>query len=321
MLFRYKQLFTTMPVLTFQPIYQQRVWGGRKLETIYHRELPDPSTPYGESWEISDRTEAQSVVTNGPFKGESLSKLWSTQRKQVFGDYSSENFPLLIKILDAQADLSIQVHPPQHLAAELNGEPKTEMWYIAHADPGAQIYVGLKKGTTREAFAEALNNGDPDKLVHALKPKAGDSIDIPSGRLHAIGAGLVIYEIQQNSDTTYRVFDWNRVGLDGVPRQLHIDESMQCIDFNDFEPSMDTPKGNTLAECPYYKVDQFQLSAGKAIANPEDDKFSILTIVEGSLTDCDGKLHAAGSFLLNPARAEDLVANTDSIILQTTLPQ
>ncbi len=310
-----------MSVLTFQPIYQQRVWGGRKLETIYQRKLPDSATPYGESWEISDRPEAQSIVTTGSLKGKSLSALWSSQRKEIFGDYSSDNFPLLIKILDAQTDLSIQVHPPQHLAAELNGEPKTEMWYIAHAEPGAQIYVGLKNGTTREAFASALNNGDPDKLVHAIKPKAGESIHIPSGRLHAIGAGLVIYEIQQNSDTTYRVFDWNRVGLDGVPRELHVDESMQCIDFDDFEPTMDTPNGTTLAECPYYKVDQFQLSEGSTISNPEDDKFSILTVIEGSLTDCDGNLHPAGSFLLNPAGAKGMTANTESIILQTTLPQ
>ena len=279
------------------------------------------ATPYGESWEISDRPEAQSIVTTGPLKGKSLSELWSTQREEIFGDYPSENFPLLIKILDAQTDLSIQVHPPQHLAAELNGEAKTEMWYIAHAEPDAQIYVGLKNGTTREAFAAALNNGDPDKLVHAIKPKVGESIHIPSGRLHAIGAGLVIYEIQQNSDTTYRVFDWNRTGLDGAPRALHIDESMQCIDFDDIEPTMDTPNGNTLAECPYYKVDRLRLSEGDTVSNPDADKFSIFTVVEGRLSDCDGNTHAAGSFLLSPVGAEGMIASADSLILQTTLPQ
>lgn len=310
-----------MPVITFQPIYQQRVWGGRKLETIYSRQLPDSTTPYGESWEISDRPEAQSVVTTGALAGKSLHQLWTDQRGEIFGDYTSDSFPLLIKILDAQTDLSIQVHPPQHLAVELNGEPKTEMWYIAHAEPDAKIYVGLKNGTTREAFETALNNGDPDKLVHAIKPKTGDSIHIPSGRLHAIGAGLVIYEFQQNSDTTYRVFDWNRVGLDGTPRDLHIDESMQCIDFDDLEPTMDTPNGNTLAECAYYKVDKFDLSSGETINNPELNKFSILTVVEGSLTDCDGHTHKAGSFLLNPAGAKGLVASSDSIVLQTTLPE
>ncbi|MEO1857070.1 MAG: type I phosphomannose isomerase catalytic subunit [Rubritalea sp.] len=310
-----------MAPLTFQPIYQQRVWGGRKLETIYDRQLPEPATPYGESWEISDRPEAQSVVTSGALAGKSLHQLWSEQRCEIFGDYSSDSFPLLIKILDAQADLSIQVHPPQHLAAELNGEPKTEIWYIAHAEPNAKIYVGLKMGTTRESFEAALNNGDPDKLVHAIEPQAGESIHIPSGRLHAIGAGLVIYEIQQNSDTTYRVFDWNRLGLDGAPRELHIRDSMQCIDFSDFEPTMDSPKGNTLAECAYYKVDKFQLSEGYSINNPEEDKFSILTVVEGCLKDCDGNTHSAGSFLLNPAGVKGLIACSDCIVLQTTLPE
>lgn len=159
---------------------------------------------------------------------------------------------MLIKILDARQDLSLQVHPPQHLASKLNGEPKTEMWYIAHAEPGATIYVGLKEGTSREAFKSALKNGTPEKLVHTIKPKSGDSIHIPSGRLLAIGARLAIYEIQQNSDTTYRVFDWNRPGTDGKPRELDIEESIQGIDFEDFEPQMDSPTNNTLAECPFY---------------------------------------------------------------------
>jgi mannose-6-phosphate isomerase len=306
--------------ITFTPLYQQRVWGGRKLETIYQRQLPDSENPYGESWEISDRPEAQSVVTSGDFEGKTLHELWDEKRQEVFGSYESERFPLLIKILDAQTDLSIQVHPPQHLAASLNGEPKTEMWYIAHAEQDATIYVGLKKGTTKEAFETALKNGDPDKLVHAIKPKTGDSIHIPSGRLHAIGAGLVIYEIQQNSDTTYRVFDWNRVGLDGKPRDLHIEESIQCIDFDDFEPSMDTPNGSTLAECPYYKVDQFELTAGDTLANPETDRFSIITVVEGTLKDCAGSTYSAGDFLILPAGAEALSATDSAKILQTTIP-
>ncbi|MGJ8673016.1 type I phosphomannose isomerase catalytic subunit [Rubritalea sp.] len=308
-----------MTPITFTPIYQQRVWGGRKLESIYRHTLPDPLTPYGESWEISDRCEAQSVVTSANFKGKTLHELWSEHRSELFGDYSSERFPLLIKILDAQADLSIQVHPPQHIASALHGEAKTEMWYIAHAAPGATIYVGLKNGTTKEAFESALHNGDPDKLVHAIQPLAGDSIHIPSGRLHAIGAGLVIYEIQQNSDTTYRVFDWNRLGLDGKPRDLHIEESLKCIDFDDFEPAMDSPKGTTLAECPYYKVDEINLIAGDTLGNPATDKFSILTIVAGTIRDTEGSEYTTGDFLLLPATAS-VTAASSAKILQTTLP-
>ncbi|MGJ8673987.1 type I phosphomannose isomerase catalytic subunit [Rubritalea sp.] len=309
-----------MTPITFTPIYQQRVWGGRKLETIYNRQLPDTDTPYGEAWEISDRPEAQSLVTSNNFKGKSLHELWENHRTELFGNYTSERFPLLVKILDAQTDLSIQVHPPQHLAAVLKGKPKTEMWYIAHAEPGAAIYFGFKKGTTKEAFQTALNNGDPDKLIHTIYPKSGDSIHIPSGRLHAIGAGIVIYEIQQNSDTTYRVFDWNRVGLDGNPRDLHIEESMKCIDFDDIEPEMDKPEGSTLAECSYYKVDYFELNAAESFCNPEPDKFSIITVIEGSLTDHENTIYCTGDFLILPVGAKPLTVNCSTKVLQTTVP-
>lgn len=308
-----------MTPITFIPIYQPRVWGGRTLENVYGRQLPSDA-PYGESWELSDREEAQSTVISTNYHGQSLHSLWKEQRDHIFGNYTEERFPLLIKILDTKANLSIQVHPPQHLAVPLNGEPKTEMWYIAHAEPGATIYVGLKKGTTKATFEEALKNGDPEKLVHAIQPKAGESINIPSGRLHAIGAGLVIYEIQQNSDTTFRVFDWNRLGLDGKPRDLHIEESMMCIDFDDFEPEMDTPNGSTLAECPYYKVDQFPLKTNETITNPDPESFSIITVVEGSLVDCEGTSYTAGDFLLLPRGAAALTATTSTKVLQTTLP-
>lgn len=310
-----------MPVISFQPIYQERVWGGRKLETHYHRSLPQKDTPYGESWELSDRVGAQSITTSGPYEGETLHDLWTHHRDEIFGKYANSRFPLLIKILDARQDLSLQVHPPQHLASQLNGEPKTEMWYIAHAEPGATIYVGLKEGTTREAFESALKNGTPDKLVHTIKPKSGDSIHIPSGRLHAIGAGLVIYEIQQNSDTTYRVFDWNRAGADGKLRELHIEESMQCIDFEDFEPRMDTPTNNTLAKCPFYKVDKFLLKRGETIQNPDTNKFSIITVVSGTLVEPCGKAHREGSFILLSVGEEKLVSiSENTVLLQTTIP-
>src|SRR5205823_11147865 len=146
-------------------------------------------------------------------------------------------FPLLIKILDAQQKLSLQVHPPPKQAAELGGEPKTEMWYIAEAAPGAELFVGLKRGVTREEFERKIQDGTVAECIHALKVQTGDAMLLPSGRIHAIGAGNVIFEIQQNSDTTYRVFDWNRLGLDGKPRQLHIAEALASIDFNDVEPA------------------------------------------------------------------------------------
>ena len=230
-----------MAVLVFAPIAMERVWGGRLLETHFHRSLPDVSAPYGESWEIVDREEAQSVVRDGPHAGKTLHQLWQGQREEIFGVGlpDSKRFPLLVKILDAREDLSIQVHPPAALAAELGGEPKTEMWYIAGAQAQSRLVVGLRSGVTRESFATAIHKGTVADLVHEIPVQAGDSIFIPSGRLHAIGAGLLIFEIQQNSDTTYRVFEWNRLGLDGKARDLHIEESLASIDFSDCEPTLD----------------------------------------------------------------------------------
>ncbi len=312
-----------MNTITFTPLYMERIWGGRELETIYGRTLPNPSSPYGESWEMTDRPDEQSVVDSGNFKGMTLSELWKEKRKEIFGEgfESSGRFPLLIKILDARDELSIQVHPPANIAPDLGGEPKTEMWYIADASPGAQLYVGLKKDVTRDDFDQAINSGTVDQVVHAITPKSGDSIFIPSGRLHAIGAGFLIYEIQQNSDTTYRVFDWNRVGLDGSPRELHIEESMRCIDFDDVEPSMDTPVGDTLATCPYFKVDQLDLQPGASIGNPDPERFSIVTVVSGEIQSADGRTHTAGDFILQPCHAAPLTSMGNTKILQTTIPK
>jgi mannose-6-phosphate isomerase len=261
------------------------------------------------------------MVADGPFAGQSLHELWTDHREDLFGGgLEGERFPLLIKILDARDDLSIQVHPPAALAPALGGEPKTEMWYIADTAPGAKLYIGLKEGTTREQFEAAIADGSVEDHVHAVEPKAGDSIFIPSGRLHAIGAGLLIFEIQQNSDTTYRVFDWNRLGLDGQPRQLHVEESLQCIDFADHEPGMDTPDGTTLATCPYFQVDRLAVAAGDTLTNPDPERFSILSVVSGELQSLDGATSNPGDFLLLPRGAFPLTATADSTVLQTTIP-
>lgn len=310
-----------MAPLTFTPLYMTRVWGGRSLESVYHRSLPDDQ-PYGESWEITDRPDEQSVVTDGPHAGKTLHQLWTDHREEIFGSgFSGERFPLLIKILDAQDDLSIQVHPPAAIAPELRGEPKTEMWYIADAKPDASLYIGFKKGVTRDDFETALGDGSVAEKVHAVSPKPGESIFIPSGRLHAIGAGLVIYEIQQNSDTTYRVFDWNRVGLDGKPRDLHIEESMKSIDFDDFEPAMDLPEGTTLASCAYFQVDEIPLAESETIANPDPDRFSIITVVTGSIASAEGKTFGPGDFLILPKGGTPLTSSGESKLLQTTIPR
>jgi len=181
----------------------------------------------------------------------------------------------------------------------------------------------MKQGVTREDFELALKVGSVEEVVHAIEPQSGDSIFIPSGRLHAIGAGFLIYEIQQNSDTTYRVFDWNRVGVDGAPRELHVEESMRCIDFDDVEPSMDTPSGpdgNTLATCPFFRVDRVKLKDGDPLENPDNDRFSIVTVISGEVTSLDGRVHRVGDFLLQPRGGAPLHASGDVEVLQTTIP-
>jgi mannose-6-phosphate isomerase len=311
-----------MEPIIFHPLYMERVWGGRELERVYNRALPDPALRYGESWEIVDREEAQSVVSGGLFAGKTLNELWTQHGEKIFGNGfpNSERFPILIKVLDARDDLSVQVHPPASIATQLGGEPKTEMWYIADHDPGAKLYVGLKSGVTRSDFEKAITDGTVAKCVHAITPKSGNSIFIESGRLHAIGAGFLIHEIQQNSDTTYRVFDWNRLGLDGKPRELHVAESLASIDFADFEPTMDQPCGDTLASCEYFKTDRKKLAIGKLIGNPRAGQFSILSIAEGMLESTSGQTYGKGSFILLPRDCSPLHAIENSTVLQISLP-
>lgn len=314
--------------IRFKAIYQERVWGGRELESVYGRLLPREDVPYGESWEISDRGEAQSIVSSegGDFAGMSLNQLWSDEvtRGKVFGDgLKGDRFPLLIKILDCRKDLSVQVHPPVELAEELGGEAKSEMWYIAGVEKGAKLYAGLKKGVTKESFEQSLRDGMVEEQIHVIEAKKGESIFIPSGRLHAIGAGYLIYEIQQNSDTTYRVFDWNRMGLDGVPRELHVEQSMRCIDFTDTEPSMTVPSGasgEVMASCEYFKVEKRELHSGMEVGNLDKDQFSIVTVVSGELSDEAGHSYVAGDFMILPRGASTLRVLDETLILQTTIP-
>lgn len=288
--------------LRFSPFYQTRVWGGRNLETQFGRSLPDAVQPYGESWEISDRPEALSTVSEGEAAGLTLHDLWTQHRLPAFGaslvNHPSERFPLLIKILDACDDLSIQVHPPASVAEELKGEPKTEMWFITQAQEGAKLYAGLRAGVDQDQFETALKEGTVADLMHSIQPEAGDCLYLPSGRVHAIGAGLVIFEIQQNSDTTYRVFDWNRTGLDGKPRDLHIEESLRSIDFRDAEPELQASLANgSLVSCEYFHVTRVR---SDALQLGREGENLIVALVEGELT-LNGTLLKAGDFALIPA--------------------
>lgn len=298
--------------LTFRPIFKPRPWGGRNLERLYGKRLP-PEVPVGESWEISDRPGEVSVIANGPLAGRDLHWLVEQHRAELLGEAPLQNgrFPLLIKILDAQEVLSVQVHPPPQVAASLGGEPKTELWYVAHAEPGAVLFAGLKRGVTRAEFERRLREGTVAECIHRIPVRPGDALFLPSGRVHALGGGLVVFEIQQNSDTTYRVFDWHRIGLDGQPRALHLTEALASIDFNDFEPAL-LPSDVTgdgqvqrrpLVEHPLFCVELLRLKASAALPLPPG-RMRILGSVRGRarVRSPQGEVVLnAGDFCLLPA--------------------
>ena len=310
-----------MNPISFVPLYMERVWGGCEFATRLGRELPG-TQPIGEAWEMVDREEAQSVVADGPLAGKTLHELWTDHRAEIFGPRHADagpRFPLLCKLLDARDRLSVQVHPPAAIAPRLGGEPKTEVWYFLSCDPGSRIYAGLKNGVTRAAFADKLAKGEVEECLHVLPTHDGDSIFIPSGRLHAIGEGNLIVEIQQNSDTTYRVFDWNRTGLNGRPRELHVAESMESTDFADFEPSLVHTESGVVAECEHFRVEKKYLTSAEVLQNAND--FAMITLVGGEAT-CGRKNLRAGDFLLLPAGYNTPVepVGEDCAVLVTTLP-
>lgn len=307
----------------FQPRFKERVWGGRNLERLYNKQLPTGKT-IGESWEITDRPGDVSVIANGPLAGKDLRWLMEHHASPLLGSARSLNgrFPLLIKLLDAQEKLSLQVHPPAHKAAELGGEPKTEMWYVAHAKPGSELYVGLKRGFTRANFEEKIHEGTVADCFHRIPVGEGAAMFLPSGRVHAIGAGLVLFEIQQNSDTTYRVFDWNRVGLDGKPRELHIQQSLTSIDFNDVEPELVRSRLKlsgellirSLVHDPLFTVEECSASAGVSLPLAEG-QMEIIACLQGRLSVVfkhDRTILAAGQFCLVPASCHGVMLRADA---------
>lgn len=306
----------------FKPLYMERVWGGRGLAVHLERDLPEGQV-IGESWEIVDREDAQSVVASGAFAGQSLRELLSAHAEAILGPGAdgARPFPILVKWLDCQERLSLQVHPPASIAPALGGEPKTENWYVAHGAPEASLIVGLKKGVTREQFEAALRDNSAEDCVHRFPVQSGDSILVESGRLHAIDGGNLILEIQQNSDTTYRVYDWGRVGLDGQLRQLHIEESLQSIDFEDFEPEpLHRQTGEqTLADCAEFRIRKFAWAAGDGLDLPAGEAARLLHLISGVVQDTvtGSTFEIGGNYLQPYATACQLVARSDAVLLVT----
>lgn len=306
--------------LTFEPIFVERVWGGRRLESELDKKLPTQKR-IGESWEIVDRPEAQSIVRNGALRGKTLHELWTQDRNEIFGDVpDAPRFPLLVKLLDAHDNLSLQVHPPEKVAGQLGGESKTEFWYILAAEAGAELYLGFRKPLTLDEFEKSLRDGTASDHVYKIRVTPGDAVLLPAGRFHAVGAGNLVIEVQQNSDTTYRAFDWNRVDEKGIQRELHIPQALQCIDLDDVQPQLLRPEGELLLHHNLFEVQKWNLDSPREIT--PRGKFAIACCLTGWLA-CAGVNLKPGEFFLIPAQLQDrhLHPRTENTtLLRITIP-
>jgi len=283
---RRRVILPWMSIYTFAPLYYERIWGGNQLHAIYGRTLPE-GKPIGESWELVDRDEACSQLTT-PVDGiTNLHDLWTKKRAEVFGTRAPDTarFPILLKLLDASEKLSVQVHPPASVASKLGGEPKTEFWYFLEVMENACIYAGLKKGVTAESFAAAVGKPELESMLHAIKPRPGDMMFLPAGRVHSISGGNLIFEVQQNSDTTYRVDDWGRVDASGQHRQLHVKQSLASINFRDIEPQLVQPHSERAINCPFFSVHRSFIFAGEYRTwNGDGGSFQYHFLAQGELT-------------------------------------
>jgi mannose-6-phosphate isomerase len=222
---------TLLYPLRFEPIYQYRLWGGRRLANLLSAPLPG-SGPIGEAWVLSDRDDHPSLVANGPLKGRTIAQVLEQFPKQMMGELAGRfrRFPLLLKFLDAREMLSVQVHPSDKNNGAEGG--KTEAWVVLEAGAKSRIYAGLKPGTTLEVLGQALKDGTVVDRLACFAPKPGDGVFLPAGTVHSLGGGVVVFEVQQNSDVTFRLYDWNHVEPDtGKPRPLQVDQALACIDF------------------------------------------------------------------------------------------
>ncbi len=299
----------------FWPIYKQRIWGGQKLRQVFGKDIPS-GEKIGESWELADLPDDKSVIENGDLAGRTLADVIRKYPEDITGNEDFKlPFPLLIKFLDAQDILSVQVHPDSQACKLMGkGEPKTECWYIIDAKPGAVIYKGLNKGVTREQFAQAIKDGTVAELLTRVPVEAGQCHFLPAGTAHSIGAGLLIAEIQTPSDTTYRVFDFNRVDDTGKPRPLHIEEALQSIHFDISGEDLPVTTVGRLVDCEYFKVDKgHQVRGGEVLLSPGKMKTLIFISGYGAISSAkEGSAEfKAGDCLLIPASYEGVMKFAD----------
>jgi len=323
---------STIHPLTFAPVFKDYVWGGRNLETKLGRDLPDGII--AESWDIAAHPDGSSTVNNGPLKGKTLPEVLALLGEQLVGSRNRrmvemDRFPLLIKLLDAHRWLSVQVHPNDAYGLAHEGDlGKTEMWVVLYTEPGAELVYGFKRGVTREGFAQAIADGTVDEWLHYAPIKAGDVIFVPAGTIHALGPGAIVAEIQQNSNTTYRIYDWGR------PRPIHIQQALDVLNFDLVEPGPLEPavieqngrRREIIGQCPYFQTERLHLPAGESFQGRcSGETFEIWGVLDGEATvrwaGEPVSLSAVGWVLL-PAALGDfrVVADVGSTLLRVFTP-
>ena len=296
-----------MELLFMDPVFKEAIWGGTKLRDVFDYEIPSDTT--GECWAISGHANGMSRVAGGRFDGKTLGELWK-EEPEIFGNYPGSQVPLLIKIIDAKDDLSIQVHPDDAYAkVHENGSlGKTECWYVLDCEPGATIIVGQRAKDRAEA-AQMIEEGRWDDMLNVLPIHKGDFFQIDSGTVHAIKTGTLILETQQSSDVTYRLYDYDRPGTDGKLRPLHIEQSLDCIDFDAQAPTDGTvtaPEVDGVTELesnPCYTVDRVRVNGSKTL--DQRWPFMCLSVIDGEGTVCGDPVHK-GSHLLAPSTVSSI---------------
>ena len=312
--------------LRFKPVFRSYIWGGRRLQTELRKSLPDDGNDYAESWEVVDHGEDQSVVVNGPLQGFSLARLVQEHGEDLLGKHHPrERFPLLFKFLDCQRDLSVQVHPTDEQAAQLVPPDlgKTEAWVILSAEQGARLYAGLHANVDRATLEAAIRSGRLENCLHQIEARVGDCFFIPAGTVHALAAGLVVAEIQQSSNTTFRLFDWNRVRADGKPRELHIEQGLAVVDFQrgPVKPTISKNMGSVdrLVNCDKFVLDRHSIRSAQRIGG--DNTCHILAVIDGDIELNGSSMSKAETILLPAAHGPvEVRPASKAILLDMYLP-
>ncbi|MEN8253972.1 MAG: type I phosphomannose isomerase catalytic subunit [Verrucomicrobiota bacterium] len=316
--------------LTFEPVYKNYLWGGTRIPETFHREAPNGII--AESWEISDHDDGMSIVSNGPLAGKTIREILEENPQEIMGtSVEGTSFPLLIKLIDAKQKLSVQVHPNDETAAKFGGEAKTEMWYLLGDNP-TQVYCGLNPGVTKESFRQAVADGTSGDTMRPVPVQKESAVFVRGGCVHAIDEGCLILEIQQNSNTTYRLYDWGRMGNAGKPRELHIEQAINVINWNDHENPLVEPevlvdshtfKGVEVLKCEYFQLEKLTFTAPLEV--PMNGKtFHALFVAEGEaiIEWEDGNLSApAGTSVLVPAALPAYTLAGNATVLRTTIPR